>query len=269
MADRTTYIKIDRNITRWRWYSDANTFRVFFHLLINANHKDGNYKGIEIKRGQGVFTYKNLAKELSLTEQNVKTAISHLKSTQELTISKGAKNTLYTVTNYNLYQGNQLDNQLSTNFLLTFNQPHLKERERKKERSKENKEIERNIQEGVEIKEGGMGEGKEAEQVKALFNATCTTMPKIILLTKNRRLLVSKLLQTFSLEEIEQGFRMASQSPLLTGKNKFKWKATFDWLIDIEHFTRLLEGNYNDDNDDNSFESDEFFQAALNRSYGG
>jgi hypothetical protein len=154
--------------------------------------------------------------------------------------------------------------------LLTFNQPHLKERERKKERSKENKEIERNIQEGVEIKEGGMGEGKEAEQVKALFNSTCTTMPKIILLTKNRRLLVSKLLQTFSLEEIEQGFRMASQSSLLTGKNKFKWKATFDWLIDIEHFTKLLEGNYNDDNDDNddnSFDSDEFFQAALNRAY--
>jgi len=33
------WIKIHRKIEARERYTDANTFRVFFHLLINANHK--------------------------------------------------------------------------------------------------------------------------------------------------------------------------------------------------------------------------------------
>ena len=30
------WIKLHRKITEWEWYSDANTFRVFMHLLLTA-----------------------------------------------------------------------------------------------------------------------------------------------------------------------------------------------------------------------------------------
>ena len=37
------WIKIHRQILEWEWYSDTNTFRVFLHLLLKANHKEKKY----------------------------------------------------------------------------------------------------------------------------------------------------------------------------------------------------------------------------------
>jgi hypothetical protein len=45
------WIKIHRSILEWEWYEDTNTFRLFMHLILKANHKDRNYKGKLIKRG--------------------------------------------------------------------------------------------------------------------------------------------------------------------------------------------------------------------------
>jgi hypothetical protein len=34
------WIKIHRSILEWEWYEDTNTFRLFMHLILKANHKD-------------------------------------------------------------------------------------------------------------------------------------------------------------------------------------------------------------------------------------
>ena len=41
------YIKLHRSIMDWRWYDDPNTFRMFVHLLLKANHaaKDWRRQG--------------------------------------------------------------------------------------------------------------------------------------------------------------------------------------------------------------------------------
>lgn len=46
------WIKLHRKITEWEWYSDANTFRVFMHLLLTANYEDKRWRNIDVKRGQ-------------------------------------------------------------------------------------------------------------------------------------------------------------------------------------------------------------------------
>lgn len=264
MAEKTTYIRVDRNITRWRWYTDANTFRVFMHLLLTANHKDVEYKGMVIKSGQVLSSRSKLAKELEMTEANIRGAINRLKLTNELTNLQCGNNTLFTLTNYDYYQTN------SPTYSPTSNQPltNLQEKERKKEKrsKKEIKERIKNIQTGEA--EGGVGETKDFAYVKNLFNTTCTTFAKVIVLTNERKRLISKLLDSYSLEEIQQAFQNAEQSSFLKGK-KGKWKASFDWLIDEEHFARLLEGNYNDEqtNRSQSFNDDEFFEAALKNAY--
>ena len=48
---KTTYIKLDRNILNWRWYKDANTFRLFIHLLLKANIRDHDFEHVTIRRG--------------------------------------------------------------------------------------------------------------------------------------------------------------------------------------------------------------------------
>ena len=105
MAEKSTFIKLDRNIQDWRWFKDGNTFRVFIYLLLNANIKKNGFKGIDINRGQLATSYKSIAEKLDLTEMQVRVAIKHLKLTGEITSQIYHDFSLYTVVNYELYQG--------------------------------------------------------------------------------------------------------------------------------------------------------------------
>ena len=98
------WIKLHRKLTEWEWYSDVNTTRVFMHLLLVANHKDGKWRGLDIKRGQKLTSISKLAKQTNLTDRNIRTAIKHLKSTNEVTSYSSAQNTVFTVVNYDSYQ---------------------------------------------------------------------------------------------------------------------------------------------------------------------
>jgi biotin operon repressor len=98
------WVKFHRKIEEWEWYSDANTFRLFFHLVMKANHKEGRWQGNIVKRGQHITSSEKLADELKLTRQQIRTALNKLKSTNEITIKSTSKFTLVTVENYSLYQ---------------------------------------------------------------------------------------------------------------------------------------------------------------------
>ena len=105
MATPTTYIKLDRNILRWGWYTNPNTLRVFLHLLLTANIADKNFENITVKRGETVTSYEKLSATLDLSVQQVRTALTHLKSTGEITTCQHAKYQVITVIKYNEYQG--------------------------------------------------------------------------------------------------------------------------------------------------------------------
>lgn len=148
-----SYIKLYRKITEWEWYKDAATSRLFFHLLIIASRFSRRERGVEIMPGQVLVTERELAESLGYTwpnhRQTIRTAITHLKLTNEITTEVTKGGTLITVVNYKNYQGveyeanhaaNQTDNQQ-----LTIGQPSANHpltnlpiiRERKKERREE------------------------------------------------------------------------------------------------------------------------------------
>lgn len=132
------YIKLYRKMTEWGWYKDANTMRVFMHLLFTANFKESEYMGVKIYPGQTVVGRKALAETLGISEQSVRTSINHLKSTNEITIKSTNKFSVITVVNWAKYQcddgeDNQQINQ-QANQQLTNNQPATNHTIRKKER---------------------------------------------------------------------------------------------------------------------------------------
>lgn len=98
------YIKLYRDLTEWEWYSDINTCRLFIHMLLKANWKDGNFKGTTVPRGSFISSIGKLADETALTVREVRTGISHLKLTGEVTSKAFSKYTVFTVKNYDLYQ---------------------------------------------------------------------------------------------------------------------------------------------------------------------
>jgi hypothetical protein len=98
------FIKIDKRILEWGWYSDTNTKSLFLHLLLKANWKDKKFKDFVVKRGQLVTSYKSLSEELGLTQDQIRTSLKKLISTKEITKSITNKFTLINIENYCLYQ---------------------------------------------------------------------------------------------------------------------------------------------------------------------
>ena len=101
----TGYIKLDRKmLLNWKWYTDVNTCKLFFHMMLKSNWRDEAYQGVEVPRGAFVSTYPELAQETGLSVKNVRTALEHLKNTGEVAVSRYSKFSLFTVKNYDVYQ---------------------------------------------------------------------------------------------------------------------------------------------------------------------
>ncbi len=104
------YIKLSRKILEWEWWHDINTCRLFIHMLLKANWKEGKFQGKVIPRGSFVSSLPKLSEETQLTIREIRTAISHLKSTGEVTCKSYSKFTVFTVNNYCLYQASDTQN---------------------------------------------------------------------------------------------------------------------------------------------------------------
>ncbi len=128
------FIKLYRKMLEWGWYDDGPTKDVFIHLLLIASYEDKFYRDITLERGQVVATSSEISKQTGLSRQQIRTAISKLISTNEVTTSRHGNFTVFTIKNYVDYQAsNQDSNQPSTNHQPTINQPSNTKKVRNKE----------------------------------------------------------------------------------------------------------------------------------------
>ena len=104
MALDTGFVKLHRSIINWEWYTDPSTKTLFLHLLLTVNIKKSNFQGHEIPKGSRVCSYTSLAEETGLSVRNIRTAINHLKSTGEVTVSKTPKFSIISIKNWGKYQ---------------------------------------------------------------------------------------------------------------------------------------------------------------------
>ena len=88
----------------WEWYDDINTKVLFIHLLLKANWKDREWRGINIPRGSFITSLDNLSHETQLSVQQIRTCIKKLKSTSEITHEWHANYSLIEVIKYDAYQ---------------------------------------------------------------------------------------------------------------------------------------------------------------------
>lgn len=102
------WISLYKKFTHWEWYKDINVKTIFIHLLLKASYEDSIWNGIEIKRGQVLTSRKHLSEETGLTEQQVRTSLKKLQSTNEITIKSTNKYTLVTIEKYDFYQTNNI-----------------------------------------------------------------------------------------------------------------------------------------------------------------
>lgn len=132
------YIKLHRSILKWEWYGKRTVRELFIHLLLTANYEPQKWQGIVIERGQRAYSRASLSAETGLSEQEVRTAISKLLSTGEITSQKHPQSAVLTVVHYDNYQqstSQSTSEQPSSNQAATSDQPVCKkDKESKKEK---------------------------------------------------------------------------------------------------------------------------------------
>lgn len=126
------YIKLHRKLIEWGWYSDANTKALFLHLLLTANYRPREYRGVQLNPGDTVVGFKALSEQLGMTVQEVRTAMKHLESTGEITRKSTNKFSVVSIAKWESYQ---LDDADLTNKQQTTNKQLTTPKEGKKERN--------------------------------------------------------------------------------------------------------------------------------------
>lgn len=114
------YIKLYRKLEDWEWYDDLQLVGFFVHLILSANYKDSRYHGQIIPRGSLVFGRKEASKRFGVGEQVIRTMLTRLKLTNEITIKTTSKFSIICIGNFEKYQDKPTSKTTSN---LTASQP--------------------------------------------------------------------------------------------------------------------------------------------------
>jgi DNA-binding transcriptional MerR regulator len=129
------WIKIHRKFLEWEWFNKSEAVHLFMYMLLKANHKDGKWQGMEVKRGQFISSLGNISNATGISVQTIRTILKKLEKTNEIELKSTSQFTIVTISKYDCYQ-EQTDeinkpltnNQQATNKQLTTNKNDKKER---------------------------------------------------------------------------------------------------------------------------------------------
>ena len=224
------YIKVHRKMLEWGWYDDVNTKAVFLHLLLTANFKDAEWHGIKLKRGDVVTSISSLASELKLSEQNIRTALKHLKLTGEITDNPHSKFRIISVNNYNVYQE---DNGQTNSRITGISQA-------------DNSELTDSSQQRKNDNNDKNGKNVVAEEIVREFNSRCTSFERAAA-TETAIMNIARLNQMYPDFDYQAYFDRTESSDFLSGRNG-RWNigrcASFEWLVNPKNAEKVLGGLY-------------------------
>lgn len=135
------WIKLHRQFKDWEWYNKSEMVHLFIHCLVKANFKDGNFQGIEVKKGSFITSIKHLSDETNISIQTIRTCLKKLQLTNEIEVKSTSKLTKITICKYDSYQfeSDEANKQLTNNQQTTNKQ--LTTIEERKERKEEKEEV--------------------------------------------------------------------------------------------------------------------------------
>ena len=107
MSKAHGWVKLHRSMKDWEWYRDANTYRLFTHLMITVNWEDKEWQGITIKRGSIVTSIAHLAEQTGLSPKQVRGSLDKLKRTNDVAIKGTNRYSIVSLCKYDTYQSEE------------------------------------------------------------------------------------------------------------------------------------------------------------------
>ena len=80
--------------------------------------------------------------------------------------------------------------------------------------------------------------------IKDAYNNLCPSLPAIKTLSDARKRSIKARLNTYTVDDLHEAFRLAEGSDFLKGKNDRNWTANFDWIMKDANIAKILDGNY-------------------------
>jgi DNA-binding transcriptional MerR regulator len=124
----TGWIKIHRKFLDWEWFNKSEAVHLFMYLVLKANHKDGQWQGIDVNKGQFITSFGKISTDTGISLQTIRTLIKKFEKSNEINIQTTNKYSVITICKYDCYQketettNEQLTNeQQTTNKQLTTN----------------------------------------------------------------------------------------------------------------------------------------------------
>lgn len=114
-----------------------------------------------------------------------------------------------------------------------------KKKEEEKEEEKEDEE-----EYSLSNPQGGSESGESVfQEILFSYHFLCQGLPKVSKLTEKRKKAIKIALPYLNEKGFEGLFEKAGHSDFLMGRTG-GWKADFDWLLQPDNLTRVLEGRY-------------------------
>lgn len=267
----TTDMFDNRKIKHLRRLPEGNSIVLIWVMLLTMAGRC-NAGGMIFLTENIPYTAKMLADELDFEENTVQLALGALEQLNMIVMDNG----FFSIAGWDEYQNiegmdkireqNRLRKQkqrdkvkllenVSRDVTGQVTQCHATDKDKEKEQEKERE------------KEGEVKDRADYRAIVDLYNSICTSFPSVRSLSEARKKAIKARLNTYTIDDFKQLFENAEASSFLKGDNNRKWSATFDWLIADSNMAKVLDGNYaNKDMKATSFDADDFFSAALDRS---
>lgn len=104
MNNENGFIVLHRQIVNWKYYQSDSGFRLWLHILLNANWKDGYFLGQKIPRGSLATSIRQLADETRLSESTVKRWLKRFENEKQIVTQVNNRFRVIKVVNYNAFQ---------------------------------------------------------------------------------------------------------------------------------------------------------------------
>ena len=99
------FIKLDRSILDWQWWSNPTARALWVYLLMSANWKDGYLRdGNVVKRGQVCKSLRTLEEECGMSHTTISKWLKKFEETGEISIDRVQSYNVITINNYSKFQ---------------------------------------------------------------------------------------------------------------------------------------------------------------------
>lgn len=96
-------MKLHRQMLDWEWFDNSHMVHIWIYFLLKANYQNSKWHGIDVPRGSFITSIDSISKATKLSAREVRTCLTRLKTTGEVTIKTTNRYSMITICNYDSY----------------------------------------------------------------------------------------------------------------------------------------------------------------------